>query len=86
MFACRVATLCGHVGRYQLLGGTVYLHLQGWRHYVPPESWYLRISPHGVTIQRTDVDTTSVLESGTHIHLKGCVVLFSEAGLETKIR
>jgi hypothetical protein len=46
------------VGRYRRLGGTHSLHLQRWRRkkYVPPKRRCLPTIPHGLAIQKTNID------------------------------
>jgi hypothetical protein len=57
----------GLVGWYQRFGVTYCFHVQDLRQYVHPKRWYLPTSPHSVTIQKTNINT-SVLKTWNEVH------------------
>jgi hypothetical protein len=73
--------LCELIGRYHHFRGTYCLHLQGWTQpwrwgqYVPPERWHLPASPHGITIQKTNVDSFARTTSNLKVSLVGRHIL-----------
>jgi hypothetical protein len=54
-------TPCGLIGRGQCFEEVHCLHLQPWRRrqYVSPKNWYLPMSPHGITTQKSNIVTYS---------------------------